>query len=147
MNTNMSRRDFLKTGAKTLLATAAITACGNLLGLGGVAYARGKEDILVGEDGSIIGMDALMADKTVPFVYNGKKSILLYNDGNIKAFENICTHKGGPSELHNDALVCKWHGATFDPITGERTKGPAPAGSKLPAIPVIEKEGQIYVAM
>jgi nitrite reductase/ring-hydroxylating ferredoxin subunit len=70
---------------------------------------------------------------------------LLYNDGEIKAFENICTHKGGPSKLKQDKLVCQWHGAIFEPLTGEALKGPAPKGSKLPAIELEEREGSIYV--
>lgn len=143
MDKEISRREFLKQGIKTVVATAVITACGKLI-IGDTEAAK-LSPINVGEDNFIIELDELAEHKAVDFIYKGKKSILLYNDGEIRAFENICTHRGGPSKLKNDKLVCQWHGSVFDPLTGEALKGPAPLGSKLTPIEIKENNGKIYV--
>ena len=70
---------------------------------------------------------------------------MVYNNGNFKAFENICTHKKGPSRLKGGKLVCQWHGAQFDPLTGKAIKGPAPAGSKLNEIKIKNVKGKLFV--
>ena len=143
MENKISRGDFLKMGLNVTLAAAAITACGDLLAMG-----EGKlkiDEITVGEDNFIIERLSLEENKYVNFIFRGKRSILVYNQGKIKAFENICTHQGGKTELKGDRLVCLWHGAVFDPLTGEALKGPALLGSKLPAITLREEDGKIYV--
>ncbi|MFC1699836.1 Rieske (2Fe-2S) protein [Candidatus Omnitrophota bacterium] len=145
MRKKITRREFLKTGAKTALATLAITACGDLIAFGSSTKQK-IDEITVGEDNLIIGLKELEQREAVNFVYQGKKSILLYNAGEIKAFENICTHKGGPTKLTADELVCQWHGAIFDPLTGKRLKGPAPSGSKLIPVELSEQSGKIYVS-
>ncbi len=143
METKISRRDFLKMGLKVTLAAVAITACGDVLAMGAVQPKTGE--ITVGVDNFIIETGALKENKYVNFIFKGKKSILIYNDVNIKAFENICTHKGGPTKLQDDKLVCLWHGAVFDPVTGQALKNPAPPDSKLPEISLREQDGKIYV--
>lgn len=144
MHKKFNRREFLKMGTKSALAVIAITACGDLVALGANRKKKlGK--ITVGEDNFIIGLEELKEHVAVEFIYNGKKSILLYNDGEMKAFENICTHKGGPSRLKGNKLVCQWHGTVFDSITGEALKGPAPRGSRLTSITINEQDGKIYV--
>ena len=104
----------------------------------------GKE-IQVDETRLISSIAVLAEKKAIPFVYKGKQSILLYNDGEYRAFENICTHKGGPTTLSNDKLVCKWHGAKFDTLTGEALTRPAPEKSKLPEIKLKIEGNDIYV--
>lgn len=143
MKIKISRWDFLKMGLKVTLASVAITACGDVLAMGIEKLKTGE--ITVGEDNFIIETVALEENKYVNFIFKGKKSILIYNDGNIKAFENICTHKGGPTKLQDDKLVCLWHGAVFDPVTGQALEGPAPVGSKLPEVSLREQDGKIYV--
>jgi nitrite reductase/ring-hydroxylating ferredoxin subunit len=143
MEAKISRRNFLKMGLKVTLASVAITACGDVLAMGTEKLKTGE--ITVGEDNFIIEAGALEESKYVNFILKGKKSILIYNHGNIKAFENICPHKGGPTKLQDDKLVCLWHGAVFDPLTGQALKGPAPAGSKLPEVTLREQNGKIYV--
>ena len=144
MDKKMSRRDFLKAGIQAVLTTTALTACGNLVAWGANGYRQGP-GITVGENGLIISVAELAKQSAVSFVFAGKKSILLYNEGTIRAFENICTHKGGPTELEKNTLVCQWHGATFSPLTGERLSGPAPRGSRLTPIPIAERSGDVYV--
>jgi len=144
MDEKISRRDFLQKGAGTVLGVLAITACGDLFAMGKLAKNEINE-INVGEDYFIIKLDELKKYKAVNFIHKGKKSILLYNGGEIKSFENICTHKGGPSKLENNKLVCQWHGALFDPITGMAMKGPAPSGSRLTPINLREHDGKVYI--
>lgn len=143
MENKISRGDFLKMGLTVSLAAVAVTACGDLLAMG--ENKLKINEITVGEDNLIIKRLALEENKYVHFIFRGKRCILVYNHGKIKAFENICTHKGGKTELQEDRLVCLWHGAVFDPLTGEALKGPAPLGSKLPAITLREQDGKIYV--
>ena len=144
MDKMITRRGFLKIGASTLFGAVAITACGDLFAMGRNVIKEIGE-IIVGEDNFIIDLEELKEQRALNFVYKGRKSILLYNDGKIKAFENICTHKGGPSKLEGNKLVCQWHGAIFDPITGEVIKGPAPQGSRLTLVSLKEQEGRIYI--
>jgi nitrite reductase/ring-hydroxylating ferredoxin subunit len=145
MENKMTRRDFIKTSGKTVLTALALTACADLFKLGHAAETPLKE-ITVRDDNFIITADELKNAQAVNFIYKGKKSILLYNDGQIRAFENICTHKGGPTALKDNALVCEWHGAAFNPLTGEALKKPAPDGSTLPAVAIKELDGKIFVA-
>jgi nitrite reductase/ring-hydroxylating ferredoxin subunit len=57
------------------------------------------------------------------------KSIALFNvDGDFYAIDNTCTHDGGPlSEgvVNEGCVVCPWHGAEFDLITGKAVTPPA----------------------
>ena len=144
MDKKISRRDFLRKGASTVLGAVAITACGDLFAME-MFTKKEINEVTSREDNFLIGLDELKIEKAVNFVYKGKKAILLYNDGEIKAFENICTHKAGPVKLENDKLLCQWHGAVFDPITGMALKGPAPSGSRLTPISLREQDGKIYV--
>ncbi|OGX19762.1 MAG: hypothetical protein A3K83_07555 [Omnitrophica WOR_2 bacterium RBG_13_44_8b] len=97
-----------------------------------------------GEKNFLIKIDELKKLGAVNFEFSGKNSILLYNGGQIRAFENICTHKGGPSKLLDNKLVCEWHGAIFDPLTGEALGRPAPQGSRLKEIKLAIRNGNIY---
>ena len=145
MDKKISRREFLKIGGQTVITVAALTACGKVFAIGEVLNKQ-KGEIVVGEGNFIITLDELRQSQAVDFIYKGKKSILVYNGGQVKAFENICTHKGGPTSLKKGGLVCQWHGAIFDPLTGEALKGPAPTGSKLRPIALDERDGKIYVS-
>ena len=145
MNNTISRREFLEKSAKTVLSLAAITACGDLFSLKALAKVN-IDEVKVGADNLILKVQDLKEREAVNFKYNGKKAILLYNNGEIKAFQNICTHEGGPTKLVGKKLVCQWHGANFDPLTGAALKRPAPVGSHLTSIPLTIKEGKIYIS-
>ena len=145
MNKNLTRLEFLKVSAKSFFAPLLLTACGNLISLTGCAAPKAGE-VTVDGTNFITDLATLREAKALNFVLAGKRSILLYNDGRIKAFQNICTHEDGPTKLTGSKLVCQWHGATFDPLTGESTGRPAPTGSKLPEIPLEIKGEKIYVA-
>jgi 3-phenylpropionate/trans-cinnamate dioxygenase ferredoxin component len=57
------------------------------------------------------------------------RSIAMFNvEGTIHAIDNECTHEGGPlSEgvVNEGCVVCPWHGAEFDLITGKALTPPA----------------------
>jgi len=62
------------------------------------------------------------------------------------AFEDHCTHKGGP--LSDGALIactvqCPWHGSQFDVRTGRVVAGPA--GSQIKTYPIEIRAGEVYV--
>lgn len=143
MKRKLSRREFLEAGAKATATVIAITACGDLFALGQSPQQK-IASVVTGNSSLIIELEELEKQKAVNFTYKDKKAILLYNDGQVRAFENICTHKGGPAKLTGEKLVCQWHGAHFDPLTGEATKGPAPEGTRLKAVELKIAEGKIY---
>lgn len=53
-------------------------------------------------------------------------------EGRVEVFENRCPHAGTPLNLFDDRfldhkgtrLICRTHGALFDPRTGKCTRGP-----------------------
>jgi len=57
------------------------------------------------------------------------RSIAVFNvEGTIHAIDNDCTHDGGPlSEgvVNEGCVVCPWHGAEFDLVTGKALTPPA----------------------
>jgi len=59
----------------------------------------------------------------------GEKVCLVNRGGELCALHNVCTHaEFAMSEgtlLPDGTIECVWHGARFDPRTGEAVKGPA----------------------
>jgi len=59
----------------------------------------------------------------------GNARIALANvGGTIYAFDDECTHDGGPlsdGELHECVVTCPWHFSSFDIRTGEIVDSPA----------------------
>lgn len=65
----------------------------------------------------------------------------------VHAFQDRCTHKGGP--LSDGALIdckvqCPWHGSQFDIATGRVVAGPAER--KIEVFEVEERKGEVYLA-
>jgi nitrite reductase/ring-hydroxylating ferredoxin subunit len=57
--------------------------------------------------------------------FENKKAMLSRIDGTVYAVENKCPHLGMPlakGKVCNNAVTCRWHGATFDLKTGENIK-------------------------
>jgi len=144
MPERISRKEFLKRTALTALSVAGISACGKVLC--GPSFAEiSAEEIPLGPDQMLLSVEELKTRGAANFMYNGKKAVLLYNNGEVRAFENICTHKGGSAKLVGDKLVCQWHGAVFDPLTGASQNPPAPKGSRLTHVPVEIRDGKVYL--
>jgi nitrite reductase/ring-hydroxylating ferredoxin subunit len=73
----------------------------------------------VPESGSII----------VPFF--GREVHVYRSGGRIRVVANVCLHFGGPLECKGEALVCPWHGASYDMDSGLATEGPARKDARL----------------
>ena len=73
------------------------------------------------------------------------RQALVYRRGDdIHAALSICTHLGGPLELHHGQLVCPWHGARFDCVNGDRVRGPAHPSAKAMMLPTRIEDGTLY---
>lgn len=80
----------------------------------------------------------------------GIKNGIAFNDGGqIRAYENFCTHMGGPVDISRDGcqFVCRWHGACFDAKTGERQSGQAPEQSRLKPVKLVEEHGTLFAVV
>jgi nitrite reductase/ring-hydroxylating ferredoxin subunit len=72
-------------------------------------------------------------------------------DGRFHAYLNLCRHWTVGLDLDDNDffspdggwLVCKNHGAVYDPSTGGCASGPC-GGASLYRVPVVEKEGILY---
>lgn len=76
---------------------------------------------------------------------NGKSVAVIYCDGVIVAFENICPHRQGNvgnGEIEDCIITCPLHGWQFDVKTGE---GKTMPNSKLNMYPVKVQEGKVFV--
>jgi nitrite reductase/ring-hydroxylating ferredoxin subunit/uncharacterized membrane protein len=59
---------------------------------------------------------------------NGHRIVVARSGERIVAFQDHCTHEGGPLSdgvLACGAITCPWHGSQFDVETGEVLNGPA----------------------
>ena len=58
----------------------------------------------------------------------GRQIALLRDGDNYHALDNTCTHRGGPlaeGAIEQGEVVCPWHGAHVDLVTGRPTCRPA----------------------
>jgi nitrite reductase/ring-hydroxylating ferredoxin subunit/uncharacterized membrane protein len=65
---------------------------------------------------------------------NGHRIVLARADDRIVAFQDHCTHRGGPladGTLACNLVTCPWHGSQFDVETGEVVSGPAEEGIRI----------------
>jgi nitrite reductase/ring-hydroxylating ferredoxin subunit len=92
--------------------------------------------------GFVALIDDVPPGSTYDFRFEGKPAIIINFNGLYRAYVNKCSHLGGPNELRDTAIVCKWHGAQFDPETGALEKGPATA--PLEQIPITITGDSIY---
>ncbi len=94
----------------------------------------------------IPGADALAEQGTMCFEVNGVAITLVKSDGKCFAVQEFCTHRFGPlSEgcVKSGAVVCPWHGSTFDLNTGAVKSGPAKVSLKTFAVK--EREGKVFL--
>lgn len=74
------------------------------------------------------------------------KVLISKYQGKIHAIGNYCTHFGAPlgtGVLFDDKVMCPWHGATFNIVTGALDGAPALDG--VPKFTIIEKGGKKFV--
>ena len=77
---------------------------------------------------------------------NGKSIVLANVNGLFYAFQQRCTHSGGPLDqgiLEGKKVTCPFHGAEFNIETGEMLDGPA--RGDIATYPVIVKDNEVFV--
>ena len=90
----------------------------------------------------LIAVDEIPAEGGVLVDFFGRQlHVLLGEDKVPAAFMNVCSHFGGTLTFEEGQFRCEWHGATFDGLTGARTAGPAPEGSRLMRLPTVVRDG------
>jgi nitrite reductase/ring-hydroxylating ferredoxin subunit/uncharacterized membrane protein len=76
----------------------------------------------------------------------GRRVVLARTDHGYVAFDDRCTHKGGPlsdGALVCDTVQCPWHGSQFDVTTGQVKAGPAT--EPIVTYAVEERDGRVLV--
>lgn len=78
---------------------------------------------------------------------------LVRRDGEVAGWVDRCPHAGHPLALELDRyltpdgslILCGWHGAVFEPLTGLCVGGPC-AGGRLTPWPVEVRDGMVRTA-
>ena len=81
-----------------------------------------------------------------------QSAFVIRYDERVYAYLNSCAHipveldwlEGEFFDKAGLYLICATHGATYEPATGHCIMGPC-KGSHLVAVPVIERDGNVYV--
>ncbi|MCO6431971.1 MAG: Rieske 2Fe-2S domain-containing protein [Deltaproteobacteria bacterium] len=79
-------------------------------------------------------------------VSEGRRFVLAKTEEGFTAFDDRCTHKGGPLSdgvLTCGTVSCPWHGSQFDVASGEVSAGPAK--KSISVYRVIEENGRLIL--
>ena len=89
----------------------------------------GRIDAPAGEAAAVATMDELAKPGQMKLVHlNGHRIVVAREGERIVAFQDHCTHRGGPladGVLACSLVTCPWHGSQFSVETGEVVSGPA----------------------
>ncbi len=104
-------------------------------------FERGKDEPLV-----VATADELKVNQMKLLHINGRRVVLARTEDGYVAFEDRCTHRGGP--LADGALICgtvqcPWHGSQFNTTTGTVKQGPAK--QKIDTYKVTERGGEVWM--
>lgn len=123
-------------GRNLALLGAASVAVGGYLG-GHLSYSQGvgvnrnADEMRRPTDWTDAGAMADLADGGLLAVeLSGQRIVLVSSGGLLYAMGETCSHYGGPlaeGTLHDDCLVCPWHGSQFRLRDGSVARGPASA--------------------
>ncbi len=106
------------------------------------------EPMELNDDLTIIAtVDELQATRLILREIDGSPYLIGLTDGTYWAASATCTHKEfAISEITDDkgCLVCTKHGATFQPITGEKVRGPV-GTTDLPTYEVVNDNGVLKI--
>jgi nitrite reductase/ring-hydroxylating ferredoxin subunit/uncharacterized membrane protein len=96
----------------------------------------------------VAAADELAIDQMKLLRIGDRRVVLARTERGYAAFEDRCTHKGGP--LSDGALTCgtvqcPWHGSQFDVMTGRVKEGPAV--DSITTYAVEERNGRVYVTL
>ena len=77
-----------------------------------------------------------------------RRVVLARTEQGYVAFDDRCTHKGGPLSdgvLACSTVQCPWHGSQFDVRTGAVKHGPAE--QRIATYPVEERGGRVWLRL
>jgi nitrite reductase/ring-hydroxylating ferredoxin subunit/uncharacterized membrane protein len=92
-------------------------------------------------------VDDLEVDQMKLLRVADRRIVLARTDRGYVAFDDRCTHKGGPladGMLACGTVQCPWHGSQFDVFTGDVKRGPAE--ESIETYDVEERNGRILVS-
>ncbi|HRQ88920.1 MAG TPA: non-heme iron oxygenase ferredoxin subunit [Bacteroidia bacterium] len=92
--------------------------------------------------------EELEEGKGRPYQLEGHRLALVRHQGVVYALEDNCPHADASIAfgfVENGCIACPWHYAEFDLSTGAVLCGPATTG--IPAYPVREESGTVYVSL
>jgi nitrite reductase/ring-hydroxylating ferredoxin subunit len=79
----------------------------------------------------------------------GGRTLAVFNDnGTFYAIDDTCTHRAAPlheGECFGKEVVCPFHGARFDLVTGINLSPPARTGLRAYKVQVVGDEVQVEV--
>ena len=107
----------------------------------GVEVLPGKRDVDAGSAGD------LEVDQMKLLRVGDRRIVLARTEKGYVAFDDRCTHKGGPlsdGSLACGIVQCPWHGSQFDVTTGKVKQGPA--GESITTYDVEERDGRVIVS-
>jgi nitrite reductase/ring-hydroxylating ferredoxin subunit/uncharacterized membrane protein len=107
-----------------------------------VALPAGETEIDLGPDDQL-GVDQMSLIKA-----GDMRIVLARTDQGYVAFDDRCTHRGGPlsdGSLACGTVQCPWHGSQFDVRTGAVQHGPAE--SPIQSYPVNTRDGRVFVSL
>ena len=83
--------------------------------------------------------------KMIEFDLHGTPALLINDGEELRAYLNICPHRGGPMELQNGngSLRCKWHDSTWS-LRGSRLSGPSADTICLIPVEIFVENGHVY---
>jgi len=94
-----------------------------------------------------VGPDDQLEPDQMTLLHVGQRRIVLARNGErYVAFDDRCTHKGGPlsdGSLACGTVQCPWHGSQFDTNTGAVTNGPAKSG--IQTYVVTQHDGRVWL--
>jgi nitrite reductase/ring-hydroxylating ferredoxin subunit len=106
------------------------------------------DNLLPPESGEadVAASDELKVDQMKLLRFGDLRIALARTEDGYVAFDDRCTHKGGPLSdgvLACGTVQCPWHGSQFDVHTGGVRRGPAKDGIRT--YEVTEKNGRVWI--
>ena len=92
--------------------------------------------------------DELNVGQMKLLVVGDKRIVVARTERGYAAFDDRCTHKGGPlsdGALACETVQCPWHGSQFDVMTGRVNEGPATEPIRTYAVE--ERDGRVRVTL
>lgn len=91
--------------------------------------------------------DEIAEGDATAFDVNGEQVAVSRVKGELRAFSDICTHRGCNlslgGEIDGTTIECECHGSVFDMVTGEVINGPAT--EPIATFPVSDEGGDLRI--